>query len=89
MTEINPKTNQQTLPIIVQKAPFKVEVEAGKKYYWCSCGLSKNQPFCDGSHKGTGLKSIVFEAVESKIIYFCGCKNSKKCVLCDGSHNQI
>ena len=76
-------------PFISQKAPFKVEVEAGKKYYWCSCGLSLNQPFCDGSHKGSGLKSVVFEAKESKLVYFCGCKHSKIGALCDGSHNKI
>ena len=79
---------ENKLPHIVQKAPFKIDVEAGKKYYWCSCGLSKTQPFCDGSHKGTGLKSVIFEAEESKTIYFCGCKYSKKGSLCDGSHNQ-
>ncbi len=80
------------LPIIVQKAPFKIEVEAGKKYYWCACGLSKSQPFCDGSHKnaeGSNLKSVMFEASESKVVYFCGCKHSKNGVLCDGAHNSL
>ncbi len=79
------------LPIIVQKAPFKVAVEAGKKYFWCSCGLSANQPFCDGSHKGnsSGLKSVMFEATESKVIYFCGCRHSKNGAICDGTHNKI
>jgi len=83
------------LPIIVQKAPFKIEVEAGKKYYWCSCGLSKSQPFCDGSHKSVesakemGLKSVMFEASESKVVYFCGCKYGKHGVLCDGAHNNL
>jgi CDGSH-type Zn-finger protein len=80
---------ENSLPNIVQKAPFKVAVEAGKKYYWCSCGLSKNQPFCDGAHKGTGLKSVMFEATESKVLNFCGCKHSKNGALCDGAHNQI
>jgi hypothetical protein len=80
---------ENTLPKIVQKAPFKFSVEAGKKYYWCSCGLSKAQPFCDGSHKGTGLKSIMFEATESKVLNFCGCKHSKSGALCDGAHNKI
>ncbi|MFT6106025.1 MAG: CDGSH-type Zn-finger protein [Rickettsiales bacterium] len=77
------------LPNIVQKAPFKVLVDAGKSYYYCSCGLSESQPFCDGSHKGTGLKSISFKSEESKTIYFCGCKHSAKGALCDGSHNKI
>ena len=80
---------EQSLPSIPQKAPFKVAVEVGQKYFWCSCGLSKNQPFCDSSHKGTGFKSVMFEATESKVIYFCGCKNSKRVALCDGSHNSL
>ena len=79
----------KSIPNIAQKAPFKIAVEAGKKYYYCSCGLSQNQPFCDGSHKGTGLKSILFEATESKVVYFCGCKHNQSGVLCDGSHNKI
>jgi CDGSH-type Zn-finger protein len=79
----------KNLPNIVQKAPFKFNVEAGKNYYYCSCGLSNSQPFCDGSHKGTGLKSIPFKSEESKMIYFCGCKHGKNGALCDGSHNKI
>ena len=60
---------------IVQKSPFAVEVESGKTYYYCTCGLSENQPFCNGSHKGTDFSPIKFEAQESKKVYFCGCKN--------------
>ncbi len=85
-----------TLPNIASKAPIKVEVEAGKKYFWCSCGLSAKQPFCDGTHKNhkgeDGLplmKSKVFEAVENKTIYFCNCKHSQNGVFCDGSHNKL
>lgn len=84
------------LPKIAAKAPFKIAVEAGKKYSWCSCGASQNQPFCDGSHKefkkedGTSvMKSVMFEATESKVVYFCGCKHSKNGVLCDGTHNSL
>jgi CDGSH-type Zn-finger protein len=77
------------LPIITQRAPFKVDVKAKEKYFWCSCGLSKNQPFCDGGHKGSGFKPIVFEVSESKTIYFCGCRQTKNGVLCDGSHNLL
>lgn len=80
---------ENQLPKIAQKAPFKVEVEAGKKYYYCSCGMSQSQPFCDGSHKGSGLKSVLFEATKSETIYFCGCKHSKNGVFCDGSHNHV
>ena len=68
----------QILPKIAIKAPIKVEVEEGKKYSWCSCGLSQKQPFCDGAHKahknedGTSkMKSGMYEATESKVIYFC------------------
>ncbi len=61
-----------SVPTIAQKGPFSVQVEAGKSYYWCSCGLSKSQPFCDGSHTGTGLAPIKFEATETKTVYLCG-----------------
>ncbi len=75
--------------IIAQKAPYPVEVEAGKKYFWCACGRSANQPFCDGSHKEVGLSPVVFEADESKTIFFCGCKQSKNAPRCDGTHGKI
>lgn len=85
-----------SLPIIAAKKPFAVKVEAKKKYFWCSCGASKTQPFCDGSHKayknedGTSImKSIIFEASEDKTIYFCGCKHSKNGVLCDKTHSSV
>ena len=58
-----------SVPTIAQKGPYPVPVEAGKSYYWCSCGLSKNQPFCDGSHAGTGLSPIKFEAAETKTVF--------------------
>jgi len=74
---------------IVQKAPFPVEVESGKTYYYCSCGLSENQPFCNGSHKGTDFSPVKFEAQESKKVYFCGCKNTSNDPLCDGSHKKL
>ena len=60
-------------PTIAQKGPYPIEVEAGKSYYWCACGLSANQPFCDGSHKATDLTPVKFEATESKTVYLCGC----------------
>lgn len=86
----------KNLPKIVSKSPIKIEVEAGKKYFWCSCGLSTNQPFCDGSHKNEKdengaplMKPIFFEATENKLVYFCNCKYSKNGYLCDGSHNKL
>ncbi len=76
-------------PIIAQKGPYSVPVEAGKSYYWCSCGRSKNQPFCDGSHQGTDFTPVKYDATQSKTVYFCGCKHSKSGVLCDGSHASL
>jgi CDGSH iron-sulfur domain-containing protein 3 len=78
-----------TSPVVAQKAPYVVDVEAGKTYYWCSCGLSKNQPFCDGSHKSTDLNPVPYTATESKKVAMCGCKHSKTGQLCDGSHKTL
>jgi len=76
-------------PKIAQKGPYVVNLEAGKEYYWCACGQSKNQPFCDGSHQGTEFKPVLFTAVETKKAYLCGCKHSKKPPFCDGSHAKL
>ena len=78
-----------TEPVIAQKAPYRVDVEAGKAYFWCACGLSKSQPFCDGSHKGTGLAPLKYEATATGPAYFCGCKHTAKPPLCDGSHSKL
>jgi len=74
---------------IAQKAPYPAEVEAGKTYYWCACGLSQKQPFCDGSHKETGITPLAWSAEKSGLSYFCGCKQSKTEPLCDGSHARL
>lgn len=76
-------------PIIAQKSPFPTEVEAGKTYFWCACGKSSKQPFCDGSHKGTGITPVKWEAPETKKVFFCGCKSSANAPLCDGSHSKL
>jgi CDGSH-type Zn-finger protein len=76
-------------PIVAQKAPYPVNVEAGKTYAWCACGSSKNQPFCDGSHKGTGLAPKMYKAETAGTVYFCGCKNSKAGAACDGTHKTL
>lgn len=78
-----------TQPTIAQKAPYPVTVEAGKDYHWCACGKSTKQPFCDGSHKDTGMAPVKFTATESGTTYFCGCKHSKNGVHCDGTHGKI
>jgi len=76
-------------PVIAQKAPYAVAVEAGQDYFWCRCGRSAKQPFCDGAHKGSGLTPLKFHAKQSKTLYFCGCKHSQTAPLCDGSHQQL
>ena len=68
--------------------PLKVSVEAGKTYFWCSCGRSARQPFCDGSHKDTDLAPLAYEATESKDVFFCACKQTRNAPLCDGSHSM-
>ena len=73
----------------IKKSPYKVKVEKNKTYFWCACGLSQKQLFCDGSHKKEGkFKSFKYLADESKEIYFCGCKMSKRPPFCDGSHSR-
>ena len=76
-------------PIIAQKSPYQVDVEAGKSYFWCACGRSKNQPFCDGSHKGTGLTPVQYKPEESKTVWLCGCKQTKGRPMCDGTHKSL
>ncbi|WMS89185.1 CDGSH iron-sulfur domain-containing protein [Pleionea litopenaei] len=75
-------------PVRASDGPFAVEVEEGKSYFWCACGKSSRQPFCDGSHKDTGITPVKFVAEASRKVFFCGCKSSKKQPMCDGSHNQ-
>ena len=74
---------------ISQKSPFAVEVETGKSYYWCACGKSKSQPFCDGSHQDSEFTPVEYKATESETVYFCGCKQSAHQPLCDGSHSNL
>jgi CDGSH-type Zn-finger protein len=76
-------------PVIAQKSPYQVDVVAGKSYFWCACGRSKTQPFCDGSHKGTGLTPVQFKPEESKTVWLCGCKRTKGRPMCDGTHKSL
>lgn len=76
-------------PEIAAKNPFAVDVEMGKDYYWCACGKSKSQPFCDGSHKGSEFNPVKYTAAENKTVYFCGCKHSANGALCDGTHKSL
>ena len=74
---------------IAQKGNYAVEVEEGKTYYLCQCGESKNQPFCDGSHKQTNLNTLSFTASKTGTVYLCGCKMSATKPYCDGSHMKL
>ena len=76
-------------PTIAQKSPIPIEVEAGKTYFWCSCGKSSKQPFCDGSHKDTEFTPMAWKAEESAKKFFCACKMSDKRPFCDGTHSKI
>ncbi len=78
-------------PVCAQKAPYKVELEEGKTYYWCTCGKSQNQPFCDGAHQGTSFKPKQFvHEKPTGDAYLCGCKHNKaeSGPYCDGSHKN-
>jgi len=77
-----------TEAIIAAKQPTVLELEAGT-YYWCSCGKSANQPFCDGSHEGTDFTPTVVEITEKQTVALCQCKHSKNGAFCDGSHKQL
>ena len=76
-------------PEVAQKAPFGVTLEAGKSYAWCACGRSTKQPFCDGAHKGSEFRPIVFKAEKDEEVWLCGCKQTKSGPYCDGTHNGL
>jgi CDGSH-type Zn-finger protein len=78
-----------TTAIPAQKAPYGVDVEAGREYWWCVCGRSQKQPFCDGSHKVTSLTPLRYVAAKTEKAWFCGCKATKGQPLCDGSHKTL
>lgn len=74
------------LPIRAGDSPSAVNVEEGKVYAWCSCGLSDNQPFCDGKHSGSDFRPIVQKAEKTETKYFCNCKETANGPFCDGAH---
>ncbi|HTJ96515.1 MAG TPA: CDGSH iron-sulfur domain-containing protein [Rhodocyclaceae bacterium] len=75
--------------VVAQVGSYAVAVESGKTYYWCRCGRSQKQPFCDGAHAGTGFNPIAYVAEDNETIYFCGCKHSQAMPFCDGSHSRL
>lgn len=76
-------------PLIASKEPFAVAVEEGKTYYWCSCGRSASQPFCDGSHEGTSFEPVAFTAEKTGTVFLCGCKHTGNPPFCDGTHDLL
>ena len=76
-------------PIAAQLGPYPLEVEAGKRYFWCRCGRSEKQPLCDGSHKDTGIEPLAFTAERTETVNLCGCKDTGDSPFCDGSHNLL
>ena len=76
-------------PKIAQTTPYKVDLEEGKTYFWCACGQSAKQPFCDGSHNGSTFTPLKFTAETSKTAFLCGCKQAAKAPFCDGTHKAL
>ena len=76
-------------PKVAGTAPLAVEMKAGRKYFWCSCGLSSTQPLCDGSHKGTDFTPVMTECEKDQTAWLCTCKQTNQPGFCDGSHKQI
>ncbi len=73
---------------VAQKQPAVLELEPGT-YHWCQCGESSNQPFCDGSHAGTGFTPVMVEITEKKTVALCQCKQTNNAPMCDGSHSSL
>lgn len=76
-------------PVVAGRAPIPVDVEEGKSYWWCSCGMSKKQPFCDGSHKGTAFAPLKFDAPKTEKVWLCACKKTGRQPFCDGAHKKL
>ncbi len=76
-------------PVIAQKGPYQVALEADKPYFWCTCGRSAKQPYCDGSHKGTVFQPKKFQVDTAGTFNLCGCKSSDDQPFCDGAHNML
>jgi len=76
-------------PVVAQDSPIEVEVQNGKKYFWCTCGKSDKQPFCDGSHKDSDFTPLEYTAEKDGKVWLCACKQTKGQPFCDGSHKNL
>ena len=76
-------------PVRASDTPYAVDVEEGKAYFWCACGKSQKQPFCDGAHKGTEFVPLLHEIKEAGKVAWCGCKQTKTPPFCDGTHSKL
>ena len=76
------------LPTIAQKSPYGIELQPGT-YWWCACGKSNKQPFCDGSHKGSSFSPLKFDIDQAKTVWLCGCKHTGNRPFCDGTHSTL
>lgn len=76
-------------PVIAKPSPYAIEVEGGRNYFWCACGRSNTQPFCDGSHKGTSFSPVKYTAEKTEWVWFCGCKQTGSPPMCNGRHKTL
>lgn len=76
-------------PIIAAREPARIDVKQGETYWWCRCGKSKAQPFCDGAHKGTSFTPMEYTAPKDQPVFFCQCKHTGRAPLCDGAHSKL
>lgn len=76
-------------PVVAGKDPIEVDLEAGKSYWWCACGRSKNQPWCDGSHAGTDFQPHEFQVASAGKHWLCACKHTANAPFCDGAHELL
>ena len=83
------KEESMSDPIVAGKRPDVLQLEPGKKYWWCRCGRSKEQPWCDGSHEGTGIEPLEFQVDKRKNYALCTCKKTNGSPFCDGTHSNL
>ena len=86
---MNDDQDSKNVRLVAQKGPYPTELEAGKEYYWCYCGRSKAQPFCDNSHADTEFEPQMFTVTQTKTYYLCGCKRTGTAPFCDTTHETL